>query len=142
MKARRARPYIVGTVIDITARKQAEAALRETEERYRTLVERLPAITYVAALDAESSTLYTSPQVESLLGFSQAEWVGDPIRWLKQLHPDDREQVLADVERMRTNTAPVASEYRMLTRDGRAVWFRDESSLIRAIPASRSTSRA
>jgi PAS domain S-box-containing protein len=125
-------PYIVGTVVDITARKQAEAALRETEARFRTLVEQLPAITYVAALDTESSTLYTSPQVESLLGFSQAEWLADPIRWFKQVHPDDREQVLADLERIRTNTAPVASEYRMLTRDGRVVWFRDESSLIRS----------
>jgi PAS domain S-box-containing protein len=126
-------PQVLVTISrDVTARKQAEAALRETEARFRTLVEQIPAITYVAALDAGSSTIYTSPQIESLLGFPQAEWMADPTRWLKQIHPGDRERVLADVERTRTHTAPVASEYRMLTRDGRVVWFRDESSLIQS----------
>ena len=120
-----------GTTTDVTARKQAGDALRETENRYRTLVEHLPAITYVAALDDASSTLYTSPQIESILGFSQAEWMADHTLWFQQIHADDRARVLADVERSRGVGTPVPSEYRMLTRDGQVKWFHDTRALVR-----------
>ncbi len=49
---------------------------------YRLLVEGIPAITYIAAFDAASSTIYTSPQIETILGFSQAEWMADHTLWL------------------------------------------------------------
>ncbi|MFL5800502.1 MAG: PAS domain-containing protein [Roseiflexaceae bacterium] len=102
----------------------------ELEAQYRLLVEHIPAITYVAALDTQSSTLYTSPQIEYMLGFVQAEWMADHTLWLKQVHPDDRALVLAALARSQAGeVAPC--EYRMLTRDGRVVWFRDESALLR-----------
>jgi two-component system, cell cycle sensor histidine kinase and response regulator CckA len=116
---------------DLTERKQIEQALRETEAKYHALIEHIPAITYVAALDDASSTLYVSPQVEPILGFKQAEWMADSRRWLKQLHPRDLGQVLADVLRSHADDAPFSSEFRMLTRDGRVVWFRDEAVIVR-----------
>ena len=61
------------------------AALLAEETKYRLLVEHIPAITYIAAIDEQSSTHYTSPQIEAILGFSQAEWKVDPTRWLKQI---------------------------------------------------------
>jgi PAS domain S-box-containing protein len=128
-----AEPGVEGLVLnyrDVTERMQAEQALREAETKYRTLVERIPAITYIAALDDSSSTLYVSPQVEQILGFSQAEWIGDPQRWLKQLHPRDFEQTLGDVARSRTSPIPISSEFRMLARDGRVVWFHDEAIVV------------
>src|SRR6266545_207597 len=57
---------------------------------YRVLIEHIPAITYIAAFDETSSTVYTSPQIASILGFSQAEWMADHRRWLTQIHPGDR----------------------------------------------------
>jgi PAS domain S-box-containing protein len=115
---------------DITELKRIEAARREAESRFRTLVEQLPAITYLATLDEASSTLYTSPQIESILGFPQAEWMADPDRWLTQVHPDDRARVLDDLARTRLNCGPAVSEYRMLTRDGRVVWFYDRATVV------------
>src|SRR5439155_19269389 len=78
------------------ARASAER-LAEAEETYRMLVERLPLVTFVGRLDETRSTVYVSPQVEQLLGYSVEEWLSDPALFLKLLHPDDREQVLADL---------------------------------------------
>jgi PAS domain S-box-containing protein len=116
---------------DSTIRIETEQALRAAEAKYRTLVEHIPAIVYQAALDETSSTLYVNEQVEKLLGFTQAEWMADPQRWLKQLHPRDLDQVLADVVRSHATAAPMRSEFRMLARDGRTIWFTDEAVVVR-----------
>jgi two-component system sensor histidine kinase UhpB len=115
----------------IAERLRAEEALRESEAKYRTLVEQIPAVTYIAALDEISTTLYFSPQIEELLGFSQAEWLADPELFRKRLHPDDRERVMAELARSHASGEPFISEYRLLARDGSAVWFRDEAGVVR-----------
>jgi PAS domain S-box-containing protein len=116
---------------DITHRKQAEEALLVAEARYRTLVEQIPAIIYTANIDATSGTRYVSPQVEAILGFTPAEWLADPELWLKQIHPDDRERVLAGVVQAQISDTPVPAEFRSLTRDGRVVWLHDAARVVR-----------
>jgi PAS domain S-box-containing protein len=109
---------------------QAAAERIEWEAQFRRLIEHIPAITYIAALDAQSSTIYTSPQIERVLGFTQAEWMADHTLWLKQIHPADRALVLGALARSQAGE-PAPCEYRMLTHEGRVVWFRDESALLR-----------
>jgi PAS domain S-box-containing protein len=116
---------------DITARKKAEAALLDVEVRHRTLLDQLPAVVYTVEFDKVSKTTYIGPQVESLLGFSQAEWLADPDFWIKQLHPDDRDSVLSEVERTDASGEPFDMEYRVLTRDGRVLWFRNRNAQMR-----------
>jgi PAS domain S-box-containing protein len=94
---------------------------------YRLLVERLPLVVYVDALDDVSSALYMSPQVESLLGYSVDEWLSDPELFVKLLHPDDRERVLAEIARTNETDERFHSEYRLIARDGRVVWFEDRA---------------
>lgn len=120
-------PATLAMVMDITARRQADAALREAETRYRLLVERMPAVTYVISGEPPYRTLYVSPQVEQLLGFPPDEWRSDPDLWEKQLHPDDRQRVLAEDRASREQKRPFISEYRVLARDGRTVWLHDET---------------
>jgi PAS domain S-box-containing protein len=108
----------------------AEAALRENEALYRTLVEQIPAITYIAGLDEEHTLTYISPQVRQMLGFSPNEWLADATLWSQRIHPEDRERVLADFERSRTNYAPFICEYRLLARDGQVVWCRDAARIV------------
>jgi PAS domain S-box-containing protein len=84
---------------DITEHKQADEKLHEAEAKYRTLVEQIPAVTYISALDEASTTLYVSPQIEIILGFSPADYRADPDVWRERLHPDDRERVLIEVAR-------------------------------------------
>jgi PAS domain S-box-containing protein len=106
------------------------AAFLVGETKYRILVEHLPAITYIAAINEHSSTLYTSPQIEAVLGFSLAEWMADHTLWLKQIHPDDRAFVLKELTRIHAGGDPVPCEYRMLTRDGAVRWFIDDAAVV------------
>jgi diguanylate cyclase (GGDEF)-like protein/PAS domain S-box-containing protein len=104
--------------------------LREAEAKYRLLVEQIPVVTYVDAVDRSSSTLYMSPQVHEVLGYSPEEWTGDPSLWARLLHPDDRERVLAENTRTNATGEPFREEYRMFHRDGRVVWVQDEAALV------------
>ncbi len=116
---------------DITEQRVIENALRESEARYRTLVEHIPAITYIAALDESSTTLYVSPQIETMIGFSQKEYRENPQIWREQLHPDDREGVLKEVSSCHNSGKPFKSEYRMISRGNEVKWFRDEADLVK-----------
>ncbi len=110
---------------------QQKSELRALQVQYRTLIEQLPSITYVTAADATAAPLYVSPQVQSLLGFSQEEWVADPQRWAEQLHPEDREIVLSLYPHRFENGDSFCAEYRLLSRDGRVLWLRDQATLVK-----------
>ena len=123
---------IQAAVRDITVRRRAEDALRRSEEKYRTLVEQLPAVTYIAGTGEHASTLWVSPQIETLLGYSQAEWLADNELWEKRLHPEDRERILEAFHRFLTEGGELSIEYRILKRDGSVVWWRDQARMVRA----------
>lgn len=99
-------------------------------EQYQGLVEGLPAITYVAEAGIEGRWHYVSPQIKSVLGFTPAEWMADPTLWYRQIHPDDRGVVREIDEHSRRKGAPFTAIYRLLTRDGRVVWFRDHGAAV------------
>ena len=120
-----------GLLYDVTEREQTEERLREAEERYRTLVERVPAIVYVQEPGEPSRTTYISPQNEAILGYAPEECLTDPDHWVKILHSDDRERVLVEDERSNENGDSFAMEYRQFAKDGRMVWVRDEATLVR-----------
>jgi PAS domain S-box-containing protein len=96
-------------------------------EAYRTLVEGVPAVLYIDRPDEHSTNLYTSPQVEPILGFTVEEWREDPELWAKQLHPDDVDRAL-ETHRLSNSTASqYLDEYRIRTKDGRTLWIHDEA---------------
>ena len=119
-----------GFAIDITERKRAEDELRRAETRYRTLVEQLPLAVYIDRMDAASSNIYTSPQIEPMLGYPVDEWASNPGLFLEVLHPEDRERVLAAHALTHTTEEPLCIEYRVIAQDGRVVWVHDEARVI------------
>ena len=128
---------VIGSLSDITARKEAEAALtrrlealQQSERHFRTLVEQVPAMIHLSALDALGSTLYISPRIETMLGYTPDEWIADPDLFWRRLHPDDVEQVRAQHEHQRTTGQPLQRDYRLIARDGRVVWLSEESTVI------------
>jgi PAS domain S-box-containing protein len=116
---------------DITEKKEAERHLEEAEDRLRTLVEHVPAITYTGEIGGDHTLAYVSPQIEEVLGYSPGEVMADPDHWTKMLHPHDRRWVLAEERRTGETGDPLALEYRMFARNGRVVWLRDEAMLVR-----------
>lgn len=123
--------YFEGLLTDITSRKQAKFASLAGEEMYRVLVEHLPAVVFLDSTDELETTLYISPKVEELLGYTPDEWIAKPDIWEKSLHPDDRERVLAEDERTHRTDDPFQMEYRLQKKGGAYIWVREVSSAIR-----------
>jgi diguanylate cyclase (GGDEF)-like protein/PAS domain S-box-containing protein len=99
-------------------------------ESYRALIEEIPALTYVAWADEAGSRAYVSPQLLAMTGFSPGEWLAEPDMWVRRLHPEDRERVLRQFREACANGGRFTCEYRILDRDGRVVWWRDEGRVL------------
>ncbi len=116
--------HLAGVAIE---RDRAEKGLHAAENRYRTLVENLPAITYIAEVGVLGRWWYVSPQIQSILGFTPEEWASDPANWINHIHPDDRAHALEAETRFWEIGGVFRAEYRVMARDGRVIWFRDDA---------------
>jgi PAS domain S-box-containing protein len=105
----------------------AEAKLKSAQLRFRTLVEQIPAVTFMAVLGEGQNEVYVSPHIEAMLGFRQDEWLADPFLWYWQLHPDDRQLWNDEFARGCQTGGPFRAECRFLARDGRVVWVHGEA---------------
>jgi PAS domain S-box-containing protein len=112
-------------------RRRLPEPLRDADVLFRTLVEQVPAVVYVDAIDDVSTALYVSPQHEKLLGYTPEEWIANPTLWVDLLHPEDRDRVLEESLRTNVTGQPFSSEYRLFHRDGHVVWVRDEAMMVR-----------
>lgn len=106
----------------------SETALRTAEGRYRDLVEELPMITYVDALDDVATSIYLSPQIVDLLGWPVEYWLEDPQRFIDAIHPDDRKRFL-ELTAEHARGRPFSLEYRLTSRFGRTHWVLDQASI-------------
>ncbi|MCU0314349.1 MAG: EAL domain-containing protein [Solirubrobacteraceae bacterium] len=102
-----------------------------SEQRFRALVEDLPAITYIADFVGEFRLRYVSPQLEVLLGISPATWLADEEAWVRALHPDDRERIVAEAEACVAAERPFYFYYRMLDGSGEVRWFWEKTAIVR-----------
>ena len=108
-----------------------QAQLRDLEVRYRGIVDGLPAVIYLEALDADGHVIDVSPGVSALLGVTREDLLNSPEAWFERVHPDDRDRVTAANEHAAETGEPFRVEYRAIHRDGREVWIKDDCVLIR-----------
>jgi PAS domain S-box-containing protein len=111
--------------------EQQDVQVPNLEARYRALVEQIPAVVFMAYLDRGIGEAYVSPQIEAALGFSQEEWLEDPVRWYSHIHPEDKQRWSTEAAEMFLTGNPLRSAYRVIARDGRVIWFHCEAKMIR-----------
>jgi diguanylate cyclase (GGDEF)-like protein/PAS domain S-box-containing protein len=111
--------------------RDAERRLEWVEARFHGWMEQAPAVVYSSSINTPGSSLYVSPHIETLLGYSTTEWRSSPTLWLDRLHPDDRQRVLEKSVETRTTGQPFSLEYRLIARDGRIIWVSDDAIIVR-----------
>lgn len=108
-----------------------DSDLPEIDARYQTLIEQIPAVVFMAFLDKGIGEAYVSPQIEAILGYTQEEWLNDPVRWYQQIHPEDKDRWSVEAAELFLLGDPLKSLYRVIARDGRVVWFHCEAKMVR-----------
>jgi diguanylate cyclase (GGDEF)-like protein/PAS domain S-box-containing protein len=122
---------VAATPDHVRALEAALVSARAAEERFRGLVESIEAIPYISEWDARGTIRYISPHVEAVLGYPPEQWYAGDDVWEENLHPDDRERVLAESARTYTEERDFACEYRMRAADGRIVWIAERETIVR-----------
>ena len=108
-----------------------KGSIPNSDDGFRSLVEQSPAVTYTAILEGETySFLYISPQIEAILGLPVSAWMQDAGLFFKHIHPGDRNQLFDERIKSSSPLKHFGAEYRMLTRDNRIVWIRDEANVV------------
>ena len=123
--------YLVVTLRDVSALLEGEAARFEAEAKYLSLVEGIPAITYIDPVDEDQNSIYVSPQVTELLGLTQDEWLEDPYCWRHHVHPEDIDRTWDEYVEAYTNQTSLSHEYRMVHADGNVIWVSEQAFIIR-----------
>jgi len=113
---------VIAVARDITERKQIEEALRESEEKYRDLVENINDIIY--AVDEHGVMTYVSPVIESFIGYSPPEVIGRSF--IEFIYPEDLQRIRKSFQRLLSGHGE-ANEYRVLTKSGEIRWMRTSS---------------
>lgn len=119
----------------------AERSRADSETRYGALVDGLAGVVYVSSLGVDKPIHYVSPQIETMLGYTPEEWLAGSDEWnpgyglwASRIHPQDRERVLVERADRLTVADSHTWEYRLLTKDGRELWIRDDKSVVQRHP--------
>jgi len=124
------------TSMTAAARQAEERAailesLRTADLRFRSLIENIPLVTYMNSVEEPFTSIYMSPQVEGLIGYTPEEWAQRPELAVDGIHPDDRVRVQALAREARQRGVPTRCEFRFVARDGSVVWVLDQTIPVR-----------
>ncbi|MHC4701772.1 MAG: PAS domain-containing protein [Planctomycetota bacterium] len=119
---------VMSSSVDITERKQAEEALRESEERFRSLSESSPV--GIFHTDEQGAVLYTNPQWQRITGLSLEESLG--FGWARAIHPDDKDRILGLWDECLREEKGYSGEFRFLASSGQVKWVYTSTSPIRS----------
>jgi PAS domain S-box-containing protein len=114
---------------DLSQHEQAERARAQAEAKYRTVVEQVNAITYIAEIGLSGQWHYVSPQIQAILGYTPEEWLAISHKWAEQIHPDDL-PIVAKAEERSERGEPFQAEFRAKRKDGREVWLSDNGVVV------------
>ena len=115
----------------IGSERRLSDELTVAEAQYRSVVERVPGVVYVAEAGQHGRWHFVSPKIKDLLGYTAEEWMGDPTLWMSRMHPADRARMIqAENDDLERSDSQGRWEYRLIARDGRVVWVIDDEAVI------------
>lgn len=114
--------------INLIHKEQYRAQL--SESKYQSFIENIPAVTYINDLSPDTKTTYISPQVQNFLGYTQKEFLDDPVLWKKIIHPDDYQRVMAENRTTSQTLEDFKIEYRLIAKNGNMIWAKDEATVV------------
>ncbi len=123
-------PVVISNAIAQNLYLREQQALHEAEVKYQTLVEQISAVVFLDKADEAETTLYISPRIQELTGYTPEEWRADPDIWVKCIYPDDRERILSHDKKSTASRMHFLEEYRLIRRDGQVVWVKEDTNLI------------
>src|SRR6266508_4120513 len=124
-------PVVISNAVAQNRFLREQEALYQAEVKYQSLVEQITAVVFLDKADEEQTTLYMSPRIEELTGYAFDEWETDKDLWIKSIHPDDRERIAQQDKRSTDIGSRFLEEYRFIRRDGKIIWIKEDTSLIR-----------
>src|SRR5579884_1824795 len=115
--------FFSGIIRDISERKQVQATLAASEERFRSLISNIPGAVYRCACDPHWTMEFLSDEIQDLCGYPASEFLGNRVRsYASVIHPDDRAMVERQVHEAVAQRRPYVIEYRLLHSDGDVRW--------------------
>jgi PAS domain S-box-containing protein len=114
---------------DLSQQVKAERARTEAETKYRTLIEQIAAISYIAEIGIDGRWLYVSPQIEAIFGYSAEEWLTNSRNWIDHIPTEDHHIVHA-AEELSKRGEPFQAEYRVTRKDGKIIWVSDNAVVV------------
>ena len=105
---------------DISGQRRAEESLRQSEEKYRSLVANIPDVIWSG--DAEGKTVFVSAKIEAIYGYTPEEICQTGV-WFERIHPDDAPKAHAAYERLLSRGEVFETEYRIQRKDGQWIWL-------------------
>jgi diguanylate cyclase (GGDEF)-like protein/PAS domain S-box-containing protein len=131
--------WFAAILVDVSEHIDALGDVLETERRYRSLVEQIHAVTYIAGWSPDSPLQYVSPQIEPLLGYPASAWIEEPELWTSRIHPDDRARVRDAEQRAFEAERDLEVEFRMVAADGTVRWLWERETILRDPESGRPT---
>jgi PAS domain S-box-containing protein len=120
----------VGVCTDLTEQKEASDQVRAAEERFRAIVEHIPAAVYLDLPDGSMESVYVSPQVETVMGVTVEHYIAEPDLWLQLMDDEDRRRCERSYLEAVKSGRSWEDEYRIRKPDGKLAWIHDETTFI------------
>lgn len=124
-------PIVLTNAVAQNRLARGEAALREAEIKYQSLVEQTPAVVFLDRANKTETGIYVSPRVEQLTGYSPAEWLSNTTLWDDLVYKADKERISQAFQFSRENKLQFTEEYRIARKDGGVIWVKEDSNLIK-----------
>lgn len=123
-------PVVISNAIAQNRYLREQEALRRAEIKYQSLVEQITAVVFLDEATHEQKTIYMSPRIEELTGYTADEWCEDRNIWIHSIHPEDRERIIEQDKASNKSGSRFLEEYRLIRRDGQIVWVKEDTNLI------------